>query len=558
MRPLEAMQGGKQALATRLFVAMSGGAAKGIAHVGAMRAIEDSGELSIKALAGTSAGAIVAALLAAGYKASELIDRQPDGRITTIFDTLAKSRPAFTDATRIFGRWGWARIEIARRLSSVMNLKLMGVGAVVVVALAMAVSPDTWLGATIALVAMIALMGIALRVGLGGLADLDAFRDALGDLLIDKVRGPEGLREPVLMREFGVDGRACLKIVAANLSTRRLQLFSPERTPDVAVADAVMASVAIPGIFRLPVFAIGGGAPQTFADGGLVSNLPAWCFDEERELDPDAYTLSLDIADAPLSGKALDRFGWLGAAVRTSLFGSDELNMRAVARGERFSLQSRSGLTQFNASRAFLWEEVELRRRETNVAVLDRLVEVPRLYRDANHNAVAVTTQALVDHAGLVTHWPENARVRAAVALRDFGYGHSLRLRHSVFFEGCADERLLLPTRGSIVGTAYREKRSVMATWPFDDDHGLPGEENRLRRALVWGDLRWSLCVPIFIDDKDEPQCVVSVDGDHELAADSAAQKRFVDEVAAKITGLFETAIIFDKRTEGTRSTWQL
>lgn len=547
------MQGGKKAPATRLFVAMSGGAAKGIAHVGAMRAIEDSLGLSIesvRALAGTSAGAIVAALIASGYKASELIDRPcPEQPIATIFDDLDR----FPDATRIFGWWGWKRVQIARRLWLVAGLVATGTGAAVATTLAIVSAPGPWQVATVALAAMIVLSGTVLGIGLGGLARLDGFRDALNILLEKKLRGRITPGDPVLMREFGVNGRPCLKIVAANLSTRRLQLFSPERTPDVAVADAVMASVAIPGIFRLPVFAIGGGAPQTFADGGLVSNLPAWCFDEERELDPDAYTLSLDIADAPLSGKALRRFRWLRAAVRTSLFGSDELNMRAVGRGERFSLQSRSGLMQFNASRAFLWEEVELRRQETKVAVLDRLVEVPRLYRDANHNAVAVTSQALVDHTGLVTHWPANARVRAAVALRDFGYGHSLRLRHSVFFEGCADERLLLPTRGSIVGTAYREKRSVMATWPFDDDYGLPGEENRLRRELVWRDLRWSLCVPIFINDKDEPQCVVSVDGDHELAADSAAQKRFVDDVAVKITGLFEKAIIFDRRTEGSR-----
>ncbi|KUP07650.1 phospholipase [Bacillus coahuilensis p1.1.43] len=48
-----------------------GGGVRGIAHVGAVQAIEDQG-YSWNRLAGTSAGAIIAALLASGYNAKEL------------------------------------------------------------------------------------------------------------------------------------------------------------------------------------------------------------------------------------------------------------------------------------------------------------------------------------------------------------------------------------------------------------------------------------------------------------------------------------------------------
>ena len=50
---------------------LSGGGAKGLAHVGALKAIEEAG-LRLDDIAGTSMGAIVGALYASGYSASEL------------------------------------------------------------------------------------------------------------------------------------------------------------------------------------------------------------------------------------------------------------------------------------------------------------------------------------------------------------------------------------------------------------------------------------------------------------------------------------------------------
>ncbi len=50
---------------------LSGGGAKGLAHIGALKVIEDSG-VKIDYIAGTSMGAIVGALYASGYRANEL------------------------------------------------------------------------------------------------------------------------------------------------------------------------------------------------------------------------------------------------------------------------------------------------------------------------------------------------------------------------------------------------------------------------------------------------------------------------------------------------------
>src|SRR5207302_6598633 len=60
-------QGGRP----RLGLALSGGAARGIAHVGVLRALVEQG-ISIDAIAGASAGALVGGAYAAGMSIAEL------------------------------------------------------------------------------------------------------------------------------------------------------------------------------------------------------------------------------------------------------------------------------------------------------------------------------------------------------------------------------------------------------------------------------------------------------------------------------------------------------
>ena len=55
-----------------------GGGAKGFAHVGALKATEERG-IQFSEVGGTSAGAIIAALVAAGFKADELYQPESNG-----------------------------------------------------------------------------------------------------------------------------------------------------------------------------------------------------------------------------------------------------------------------------------------------------------------------------------------------------------------------------------------------------------------------------------------------------------------------------------------------
>ena len=56
-----------------IFAIFQGGGAKGITHVGALKAIEEERFVPV-GVAGTSAGAIIAALVAVGYRADDLLD----------------------------------------------------------------------------------------------------------------------------------------------------------------------------------------------------------------------------------------------------------------------------------------------------------------------------------------------------------------------------------------------------------------------------------------------------------------------------------------------------
>ena len=80
-------------------VVFSGGGARALAHIGAVQALEENG-IPIDAVAGTSMGALIAALVAQGVKASEihdrmrryLVDNNPIGEYTLPLVSLVRGR----------------------------------------------------------------------------------------------------------------------------------------------------------------------------------------------------------------------------------------------------------------------------------------------------------------------------------------------------------------------------------------------------------------------------------------------------------------------------------
>ncbi|HEX3863658.1 MAG TPA: patatin-like phospholipase family protein [Stellaceae bacterium] len=522
-------------------MAFSGGGAKGIVHVGALKALE-ARPVTFVGLSGTSAGAIVATLAAAGFTADEIINPESG---YTIIGALSELDPKLRRATDLFGPGGWWRIRLFRAL------------------LKQRISFGAALGISWCLLALLGFMFLYLslpwfpllflivwvsvgivswwiyRSIMGGLADVSRFRNALDRLLQQKIFPNEPARV-VTMGDFGVEGRPSLKIVSANLSKHRLHLFSPERSPAVAAADAVAASICLPVIFS-PWFI----DDEPHIDGGIVSNLPAWSFDEERELDPEALTIAIEI-EAPRQLKA-GRYSWLLAAIRTALAGSAELNVRVSGPAEQLALPTRLDLLDFDITTAAAKQEVRDVAAAVGLRLDKRLFRLPEIYRNACQVAQAIA----IDGLGLTPgSTGDDHRVRVAVGRLERGYSRSVRFSYSVGFEDDTDEAMLVPLEGSVAGAAWRERQSILELYPLDTERDLPGPANRYRRKSRWRGLVWVMCIPILDDQASTPRLLVHLDGNSPLAQD-ASTATALNDVEAAVRDFFSLVLHELKDLEG-------
>ncbi len=240
---------------------LRGGGAKGLAHLGALSAVEEAG-IQFAGVAGTSAGAIVAALVASGYRAKELYDPNSDKGLfqkknfldflnQTHLLGLEQLKAELTD--RPLGERGWIdRYLLYRRYKSLIKAV----------------------------------------VEHRGLFETDEFRKWLNEK-IDRKTGVNETRFGDLRTDKSGQRPETLKIIATDHENGRPKLFGTVETPDVVIADAVAASIAIPFFFR----------PRTVTDvslidGGVVSNFPAWVFDKERAKAPDVLTFGFRLVQS--------------------------------------------------------------------------------------------------------------------------------------------------------------------------------------------------------------------------------------------------------------------
>ena len=225
---------------------LEGGGVKGVGLVGAYAVLEERG-YHPENIAGASAGAIVAALIAAGYSAKELRE---------IIGGLDYSR--FRDK-------GWEdRVPFAWEPLSV--LKDLGI------------YEGAYLGEWLA--------GLLRAKGVETFADLRRRPDA---------------PEPRYRHK--------LQVIASDLTEKRLLVLPRDagflglRPDELDVAQAVRMSMSIP-IFFEPVRFTNkrSGRVHLIVDGGMLSNFPVWLFDSDEPLWP---TIGLKLVEpntrAPLS-----------------------------------------------------------------------------------------------------------------------------------------------------------------------------------------------------------------------------------------------------------------
>lgn len=312
-----------------------GGGVWGTAFLGAVRCCEDVG-VSWVGLAGTSAGAITAGLLAAGYTAGEL---------EAAFASLDYTQ-FVSDRTY---RFGWDS-DPSNDLEDATEA--------------------------------IALLASLMARGQLGRYRTAPFHDWYAGLLAAKGAATFGDVFKSVGTIAAADGRVRtlprqLRVVATDLTHGRLRVLpdayldpaarplDPNATalaPELSgqsVAHAVRCSMSIPGFFepaRLPDGDDGGAA---IVDGGVLSNFPLWLFDDAPGAVPGWPTFGFRLAEGPQQPREIRSVTHLLSAMFRTMMSASDLYYLGRAGGNRVVdidlsgvLAARPGLTAtaFNLS----------------------------------------------------------------------------------------------------------------------------------------------------------------------------------------------------------------
>ena len=218
-----------------------GGGVKGLGLVGALTVAEENGYTEWRRVAGTSAGAIVASLLAAGYSAEELKYILMDLEYSELLDY---TRPLdvlfhpFGFFSGIFSDYG---VNKSSPIRGWLEEKLEAKGV-----------------------------------------------KTFADLKL----GPDQISDDYMLR-----------IIASNITDRNMLILPEEiekygEDPDeLSVARAVEMSLLFPGFFK-PEKLEG----SYVIDGGILSNFPVWLFDQEEEPQVPTFGFKLLGKNPPITG----------------------------------------------------------------------------------------------------------------------------------------------------------------------------------------------------------------------------------------------------------------
>jgi NTE family protein len=252
-----------------LDLVFEGGGAKGMVFVGALQELLETGGHKPGRLLGTSAGAITAALLAAGYTAQEMqaaLDEKENGK--SVFEAFMGEPPPLTPEE--------IRNSAIRSFLRDVNLKFM---------------PDFLeekLDDQIA-------QGLARHdkynniysfVDRGGWYSADAFVTWIGRKLDEgEFKGqPRRFSKMTLAQFYTATGNE-LSVIASDTTAQRMLVLNHNTAPDLPVVWAVRMSMSIPLIWQEVLWQEGWGtylgrnmAGNVIVDGGMLSNFPISLF----------------------------------------------------------------------------------------------------------------------------------------------------------------------------------------------------------------------------------------------------------------------------------------
>jgi NTE family protein len=500
-----------------IFAIFEGGGAKGVAHVGALHAIQDN-RLDIIGAAGTSAGALIAVMAAIGLEAIDIMS--PDEPAANILTQNGET------PTSLLGVTKWKHFQKLGKHAYWMFLPGLVGGF-----LASFVAAPR---ATVTAVRVYRDLGHFSTEAIRAFINL-VIRNRLSVINRDGQLGRE-IPKDVTFRDLAADWPTVvpLKIVVTDVDNGALEILDAKRTPDVVVAEAVAASIAIPLVFKpaaIPSF-----RPGRFADGGLVSNLPIWSFSEEKlgyerehfskpPVPIVGFTLA-GTSDADLDPAKGGFPVYLRSLIYAALQGSQGAAHSFLDDVHLVKLETCLGMLEFDRT----WEAYRHAREEGRTRANDRL----RFTLEVKPDRVRKELEKLRDETLVMINERRKAAKKGPVdqirinLIRPYGL-RSLRVMESLHMEADADDRLVLDRRGRGAAEVFRDRglRVFRLGTPYEDRERE--FMTKYERALVRTTVKAVICVPIFADlnawdleeqDRPEPSGILAIDSDEPLASE--------------------------------------
>jgi predicted acylesterase/phospholipase RssA len=519
-----------------IFAIFEGGGAKGVAHVGALQAVEDN-NLEIIGVAGTSAGALIALMVALGLKADDIMSG--DDPAANIISRNGQT------PVGLLGAKPWRRFQRLRRRGKCALVSGFIWGGIINLATAPRI--------------MASLLQITERLGHFNTVEIQQFinqviRERLATIKHSSAVEWEVPEKPTF-RDLacGWPSVIPLKIVVTDVDNGSLAMFDAHSTPDVVIAEAVAASIAIPIAFEpasIPSFRAG-----CFADGGLVSNLPIWgfveeklCHEREHHTKARVPVIGFSLAAPPPSDEATAQpiafTDYLLRLVYAALQGSQATTARFIDDVFIIPIHSPLDMLAFDAD----WQSF----RDSRVAGADSANNQLRFILDTKPDRILKELVETRDKALRRLNRIRKGASKSPVhrirvnLIRPFGT-HSLRVMESLDMEHDADDRLLLDRRGRGAAVAFRKRG--LRIFRMGADFEKPGLEymTKYERALVRQTVKTVICVPIFAEntawtleepDRPEPAGILTIDTDDELF-DEFQDGRLVNMLVKQATILY-------------------
>ncbi|MGI9838781.1 patatin-like phospholipase family protein [Vibrio parahaemolyticus] len=303
-----------------------GGGAKGIAHIGALKAIEQY-NLKIDKLAGTSAGSIIATMVALGYSADELYNpKTQTGKLPHNLKKVILSSPGcyislffkliimFFLPYVIFGYFVSVTLPIYLLAAFAATLALFNLSKKIPFAIIKTVTRATLASVTIVtfLLLIIPIVIPATFVMWGfGLLPTKSIEQWLETIIQEspliKSSNSNVKAKDLTFAQLFKMSNLHLKLISSDIGSREITIFSHENelTKDVKVIDGILASISIPLFFKCKKIQINGNIYQ-FVDGGMLSNFPAWSYRKHLLLDDLKHTIGIKLSPSLLVRKDVD------------------------------------------------------------------------------------------------------------------------------------------------------------------------------------------------------------------------------------------------------------